>query len=67
MKNELTGIENQWARGTARRMAKGGDLYRRPLTREEMTAPLSWHEKQLAKCRRYGVLANGEIGTEVVA
>lgn len=62
----LTGIERAWARDTTARMQSGGDLYHRPLTREEMTAPLAWHEKQLAVCRRYGVLADGSIGFEVV-
>jgi len=56
-----------WARSTMSRMQKGGDLYRRPLTRVEMTAPLAWHEKQLAVCRRYGELADGTIGYEVVS
>ena len=49
------------------RMRAGGDLYRRPLTREEMLAPLAWHEKQLAVVPRYGVRADGSNGTEVVA
>lgn len=48
------------------RMNPGGDLYKRPLTRVEMTAPLAWHEKQLAVVRRYGELADGTIGVEVV-
>lgn len=48
------------------RMNPGGDLYQRPLTREEMTRPLAWHEQQLAVCRRYGVRADGSIGFEVV-
>lgn len=56
-----------WAAGTTSRMQKGGDLYRRPKTREEMTAPLAWHEQQLAVCRRFGVLADGSIGFEVVS
>jgi len=59
-------ILTTWARDTTRRMQKGGDLYRRPLTRAEMTAPLAWHEQQLAVCRRYGELADGTIGYEVV-
>jgi len=46
----LTGIERAWARDTTARMQSGGDLYHRPLTREEMTAPL----------------ADGSIGFEVV-
>jgi len=54
----LTGIERAWARDTTARMQPGGDLYHRPLTREEMTAPV---------CRRYGVLADGSIGFEVVS
>lgn len=49
------------------RMRPGGDLYIRPKTREEMLAPLEWHERQLGVCRRYGVLADGSIGYEVVA
>lgn len=60
-------ITQTWARSTTRRMQKGGDLYVRPLTRAEMLAPLAWHEKQLAVCRRYGELADGSIGYEVVA
>lgn len=60
-------ITDAWAASTTSRMQKGGDLYRRPLTREEMTAPLAWHERHLAVCRRYGVLADGSIGYEVVS
>jgi hypothetical protein len=60
-------IIDTWARSTTSRMQKGGDLYRRPLTRAEMTAPLAWHEQQLAVCRRYGELADGTIGYEVVS
>lgn len=60
-------INATWAKATTARMQKGGDLYRRPLTRVEMTAPLSWHERQMAVVRRYGVLADGSIGFEVVA
>lgn len=60
-------IEQIRARATTRRMQKGGDLYQRPLSRAEMLAPLAWHEKQLAVCRRYGELADGTIGYEVVA
>jgi hypothetical protein len=48
------------------RMAPGGDLYSRPLTRAEMTAPLAWHEKHMAISKRFGVLADGTIGFEVV-
>ena len=59
-------ITDTWAAGTTSRMKKGGDLYRRPLTRAEMTAPLAWHEQQLAVCRRYGELADGTIGSEIV-
>lgn len=59
-------ITDTWARSTTSRMKPGGDLYIRPLTREEMLAPLAWHEKQLAVCRRYGVLEDGTIGYEVV-
>lgn len=59
-------INQIWARHTTIRMQKGGDLYQRPLTRAEMLAPLAWHEKQLAVCRRYGELADGSIGYEVV-
>ena len=44
------------------RMQPGGDLYRRPLTAEEMAAPLSWAEQQLAAVWRYGELENGTIG-----
>ncbi len=60
------GIIEAWNASAASRMKKGGDLYRRPLTREEMTAPLDWMEKQMAVCRRYGELADGTIGYEVV-
>ena len=59
-------ITDAWARSNTARLQPGGDLYRRPLTREEMTAPLAWHEAQMAVCRRYSVLADGTIGTEVV-
>ena len=59
-------IQQIQARATVRRMQKGGDLYQRPMTRAEMLAPLAWHEKQLAVCRRYGELADGSIGYEVV-
>lgn len=60
-------IMDAWARSTTSRMRKGGDLYIEPMTREQMTAPLAWHERQLAVCRRYGVLADGSIGFEVVS
>lgn len=60
-------IIETWNKGTTARMQKGGDLYIRPLTRAEMIAPLAWHEKQLAVCRRYGELADGSIGYEIVA
>jgi hypothetical protein len=60
-------IGETWAKATTARMAKGGDLYRRLLTREEMTAPLAWHEKQLAVCTRYGVRADGTVGSERVS
>ena len=56
-----------WARATTARMQPGGDLYRRPLSREEMTAPLAWHEEQMAQCYRYGVRADGSIGFELVS
>lgn len=62
----MTSIIDTWNKSTTSRMKPGGDLYRRPLTRVEMTAPLAWHEKQLAVCRRYGELADGSIGYEVV-
>ena len=57
-------IIDDWAKSTTARLQKGGDLYRRPMTREQMTAPLAWHEKHLAVCYRYGVLADGSIGFE---
>lgn len=66
-RSEENSISRTWAKATTRRMQKGGDLYRRPLTRAEMTAPLAWHEQQLAVCRRYGELADGTIGFEVVS
>ena len=47
-------------------LMKGGDLYRRPLTRAEMIAPLAWHETQLARVHRYGERADGSIGFECV-
>lgn len=59
-------IIEAWNESAARRMQKGGDLYRRPLTRAEMTAPLAWDEEQMAVCRRYGELEDGTIGYEVV-
>jgi len=59
-------ITDTWAAGTTSRMQKGGDLYRAPLSRESMTAPLAWHEKQLAVCHRYGAVADGSIGWEIV-
>lgn len=59
-------ITKAWARCTTLRMQKGGDLYRRPLTREEMTAPLAWHEEHMARVHRYGVRADGTIGWERV-
>jgi hypothetical protein len=37
-----------------------------PKTREQMTAPLTWHEQQLATVWRYGVRADGSIGFELV-
>lgn len=60
-------ITETWAKSTIARMKDGGDLYIRPKTRAEMTAPLAWHEKQLAVCRRYGELIDGTIDYEVVA
>lgn len=63
----MTNIEAAWARDTTARLRAGGDLYRRPLTRAEMVAPLAWHEDHLAIVRRYGVLADGSIGFEVVS
>lgn len=60
-------IQDTWNRATTLRMQPGGDLYRKPLTREQMTAPLAWHETQLAVCYRYGVLADGTIGYERVS
>lgn len=65
--SEENSISRTWAKATTRRMQKGGDLYRRPLTRSEMTAPLAWHEQQMAVCRRYGELADGTVGYEVVS
>lgn len=47
---------------TKSRMEPGGDLYRRPLTLQEMQAPLSWHEEQLATVWRYGSLEDGSLG-----
>jgi hypothetical protein len=59
-------IIDTWAKETTARMQKGGDLYREPLTREQMTAPVKWHEKQLKRAIRYGELADGTIGYDVV-
>jgi hypothetical protein len=47
-------------------MQKGGDLYRRPLSQEEMTAPETWAEKQMARVHRYGVRADGTIGFQQI-
>lgn len=66
MNAATTNILDTWARSTTLRMRPGGDLHRNPLTREQMTAPLAWHEKQMAVCRRYGVLADGSLGYERV-
>lgn len=60
----MTSIIDAWNRSTTRRMQPGGDLYCRPLTRAEMTAPLAWHEEQMARVNRYGELADGTIGWE---
>ena len=48
------------------RSASGGDLYMRPLSRAEMTAPLAWHERQMAVSRRFGVRADGTVGSVIV-
>lgn len=56
-----------WAKATTSRMQLGGDLYRRPLSRAEMVAPLKWWEQQLARVWRYGELADGTIGWESVS
>lgn len=63
----MTDLITVWAKQTTSRMQKGGDLYREPMTREQMTAPLAWHEKHLAVARRYGVLEDGTIGFAVVS
>jgi hypothetical protein len=62
----MESINNTWARNTTSRMQKGGDLYIRPLERQEMLAPLKWYEQQMAVCYRYGTLADGTIGHERV-
>lgn len=59
-------IVDGWNANGKIRMNKGGDLYRRPLNRAEMTAPLEWHERQMAVCYRYGELEDGTMGYEVV-
>ena len=59
-------ILDAWARSTTRRMQPGGDLYRRPLTRAEMLAPVAWHEQQMAVAYRYGELVDGTVGHAVV-
>lgn len=56
------GIQEEWARSTTRRMQKGGDLYRRPMSRAEMTADLDWAESHMAVAYRYGELEDGSIG-----
>jgi hypothetical protein len=61
----MTSIIDTWARSTTARMQPGGDLFTKPKTREQMTAPLRWHEQQMAVCRRYGVRADGSIGHEI--
>jgi hypothetical protein len=58
----MESILDTWARSTMSRMKPGGDLYRRPWTRAEMTAPLAWHEKQLAVVWRFGEREDGSIG-----
>ncbi len=63
----MSSILDTWARSTMRRLAAGGDLHRRPLTRAEMTAPLAWHEEQLARPRRFGELEGGGVGYEDVS
>ncbi len=59
-------IQDMWAKSTTRRIKKGGDLYRAPLTAEQMSAPLAWHEKQMAVAYRYGVLSDGSVGHKKV-
>lgn len=44
------------------RSQPGGDLYRRPMTREQMLAPLAWHEAHMATVYRFGALADGSLG-----
>lgn len=58
----MTDITTTWAKATTRRMQPGGDLYRRPLTRAEMTAPESWSEAQMGAVHRYGEREDGTIG-----
>lgn len=60
------GIQEAWAKSTTSRMKPGGDLYTRPKTRAEMTAPLRWWETQNGVSYRYGELADGTIGYEKV-
>jgi len=55
-------IAKTWAKATTERMKPGGDLYRRPLSLSEMTAPLSWFEAQLAVVCRFGDLGDGTVG-----
>lgn len=59
-------ILTAWAKTTTSRMQPGGDLYRRPLSRAEMIAPLKWWEQQLGRVWRYGELADGTVGWENV-
>lgn len=59
-------IGKAWARSTTLRQRKGGDLYTEPLSKEEMNAPLAWHEEQMAVAVRYGVLDDGSIGYKKV-
>lgn len=63
----MASITETWARATTSRMQKGGDLYRRPLSRTEMTAPLSWSESQLAVVWRFGELEDGTLGWARIA
>lgn len=58
----MTDIITEWGRAATARTKPGGDLHRRPWTREQMIAPLAWHEAQMAVTNRFGVLSDGSTG-----
>lgn len=44
-----------------RRMDPMGNMPR-AMSRDEMTAPLAWHEEQLARVHRFGDIGDGTVG-----